>query len=181
VLVVLTWLAVVVAATMPWGAHAAKPTEEELKAAYLYNLAKFAQAPAWETMAPGAPVRFCILGQHPFGDALEGLTGKKVRNRPVALDFMRTAGPASDCHVLFIGGSEAERARRLLQSLRDMPVLTVSDIRGFADEGGMIGLVVKDRRLRFEINLGAARAAGLTLSAQLLKLAIRVVGGDEGR
>ena len=73
--------------------------------------------------------------------------------------------------LLFIGSSDRQRVNRLLAGVRDRPVLTIAELPGFTDFGGIINLYRADDRLRFEVNLGAAKRAGLAISSRLLRLA----------
>jgi hypothetical protein len=156
---------------LPWGGRADEVDEASLKAAYLFNFAKFVSSPVWEAEGAEAPFRFCVLGHHPFGDALARLPTKQVRQHPILVEYLRATAPLGACRVLFIGAAEEPRLRRLLPVLKDRPILTVSDLPGFTRLGGMIEMLQEGQRLRFEINLAAAKAAGLSLSPKLLRLA----------
>lgn len=142
----------------------------------LYNAARFVSWPADVFPAKDAPLYVCVVGEDPFGAALdEFLTAKTVSDRRVVV--RRNADPNSEdaggCHVVFVAASEAARLDRLLAST-GRGVLTLSTIPRFATRGGMIGLVMEDGRVRLEINTQAARDADLQVSSKLLKLA-RVV------
>ncbi|RUQ34056.1 MAG: YfiR family protein [Candidatus Competibacteraceae bacterium] len=144
--------------------------EYAVKAAYLYNFAKFIEWPPGAFASTDAPLWICIVGDNPFGNALAALYGKTVEKHPVAMRPISTEG-FDQCHIVFIGHIEAGSFKTLLAKLRRLPILTVSDISDFARTGGMIGLVETDQHIRFDINLTATRQAGLKLSSQLLKLA----------
>jgi hypothetical protein len=88
---------------------------------------------------------------------------------------------AADCRILFISSSEASRLKEILEAVHKTPILTVSDIPGFAKQGGMIGFVMSENRVRFEVNMTAAGNAGLTLSAELLKAAVAVRRAPDSR
>lgn len=146
--------------------------EYRIKAAFLYNFAKFTEWPAGSFADPQAPLRICVYGDDPFGDALESIAGKTVRGRPVEVDRLDALSAGLPCHLLFISESEAPNLPRILAALQRRPVLTVADIPGFAGAGGIINLKVnKEDKIRFEINVAKARLAGLRLSAKLLSLA----------
>ena len=153
--------------------------EYAIKAAYLYNFAKFVEWPPQSFSTASAPLVICIAGFNPFGDALSALADKTVENHPVELRHSPDARGFNQCHILFISRGEQGRFRSLLAQCSGLPILTVSDIGAFAQMGGMVGLVESEQRIRFEINLHAARQAGLSLSSQLLKLALNVI--QEGR
>jgi len=146
--------------------------EYRVKAAFLYNFAKFTEWPASSFADPNAPLRICIYGEDPFGAALEGLSGKTVQGRRVEIARPGELSAGDACHLLFISDSEAPNLVRILAELRRRPVLTVADMPGFTDAGGIINLKINDEeKIRFEINLAKARLAGLRLSAKLLSLA----------
>ena len=152
-------------------ARAAEFDEYAVKAAYLYNFAKFVEWPSEAFASDDAPLWICIAGANPFGDALTMLSGKRVENHPVEVRHLPTMTGLDRCHIVFIGRIEQGQFKTVLAKLARLPVLTVSDIGDFARAGGMIGLVEAGQRIRFDINLTTARQANLKLSSQLLKLA----------
>jgi hypothetical protein len=152
-------------------AWAAEFDEYAVKAAYLYNFAKFVEWPPETFATADAPLWICVVGDNPFGDALASLSGKKVASHPVEVRALPATANLNPCHLAFISRSEQERFKALLTKLHRLPILTVSDIRDFAQDDGMIGLIEADQRIRFNINLSVARQSGLKLSSQLLKLA----------
>ncbi len=144
--------------------------EYRLKAAILFNLAKFVDWPENAFSDPGAPLVLCVLGSDPFGSSLDDvLRGRSIGRRTVVA--RRIAGLAQGCHVLFIAGSERKRVSAITERLRDASVLTVSEDDAFTSQGGMIALETEGERVRFDINGGAAERAGLKVSARLLSLA----------
>ena len=152
--------------------EAAKINREYLiKAAILFNFAKFASWPDTAFSYPGAPLRICVLGDDPFGAALESLQGKQVRNRALTTTRIHEVEEAPQCHILFVSGSEEAKLTSILDFVGKLPILTVADIGRFANTGGIIALKEVDNRSRIEINLGAAEQAGLKLSSKLLRLA----------
>lgn len=159
---------------------AAQTVEEyRLKAGYLYNFLLLTDWPARPGEAPGAPVVVGVLGQDPFGAALDPIAGRDVNGRSVAVRRFPAAVTREDlsaCHLLFFGPLAAPEEGEVLRRVAALPLLTVSDAAGFVDRGGMIGFTVQGSRLRFEINRAAAAAAGLGLRSKLLRLAERVVG-----
>lgn len=156
----------------------AKYEEYEVKAAFLYKFIHFVRWPdrVLETLEEEAAFGIGILGKDPFGNTLDQLVrGKKRDARPVRIFRGREFSELSECFVLFIAKSETDRVGRLLDLTREKPVLTVSEIPGFAKKGGIIELYVKEKNVRFRINAEAARAKGLKIHANLLELA-EVVG-----
>lgn len=167
-LVLAFWLTTALLGSTVW---AGEFDEYSVKAAYLYNFAKYVEWPPGVFDRPDAPVMICIAGENPFGAALSVLAGKAVGSHPVDVRAVSSNTGLEKCHVVFISRAEQSRARVLLASLARLPILTVSDIDDFARAGGMIGLVEAEQRIRFDINLATARQANLKLSSQLLKLA----------
>jgi hypothetical protein len=158
---------------MPAPAASQAAGEYELKAAYLYNFARFVEWPPREPQA--GPFTFCILGLDPFGEVLDRtLAGMSVRERSVAVLRISTAEDAKGCHVLFVSASEGAQLSKLLTVLSTHAVLTVSDMEGFAHRGGMIEFVTERARVRFDVDLAAGQGAGLMFSSDLLRVA-RVV------
>lgn len=152
----------------------ANPTEYEVKAAYLYNLGKFVEWPA-KTATVADPFSICVLGRDPFGATLDTLIASETINgKSIIVKRLPKPQDAVSCHILFISSSEEKSLKEILSTLDKANVLTVSDIPQFARRGGMIAFVLEANRVRFEINLTSAERAGLTLSSQLLKVAISV-------
>jgi hypothetical protein len=159
-------------------AHAATPpTEYEVKAVYLYNLARFIEWPA-ETPAPaGDQVVIGVIGDDPFGPLLDEIVRDKAVPEDQRLMVRRFTSleEVVNADILFISSSEAERLPQILKALEGSSILTVGEMDRFAERGGMIALKLEDKKVRFDINLEAARRARLKLSSHLLKLA-RIVG-----
>lgn len=156
-------------------AEAEKPTEYEVKSAFLFHFARLTEWPA--AAAAGDPFVVAVVGQDPFGPALERvLEGQSVHGRPLVL--RRAATPESlpeRPQILFIAAERAEAAR-ILRHFRDQPVLTVGEMEGFGEMGGIVNFFVTgEGRIRFEINVRQAESKGLRMSSQVLKLA-RIVG-----
>jgi hypothetical protein len=155
-------------------AQAAKDTEYQVKAADLSNFGKFVQWPPRATEAKDDPFDICILGQNPFGTAFQVLAGQTINGHNVVTRQISKAQNAEKCHVLFVGASEEGRVSFILAALKRSPILTVSDMPHFAAHGGMIQFVVKDNKVRFVVNRGAAERVGLSLSSELLKVALNM-------
>ena len=155
-------------------AWAAEREEYAIKAAYLYNFAKFVEWPLRTFPADDAPLSICIVGDNPFGNTLEMLAGKAVKNHPVEVLHVPEATRLDLCHIVFIGRAEQRRFKVILAKIARLPILTVSDISDFAQAGGIIGFFEAEQRIRFSINIAAAEQANLKLSSQLLKLAVIV-------
>jgi hypothetical protein len=154
--------------------QATKPGEYQIKAAYLYNFGKFVQWPPRTAEAKNDPFRICVLGQNPFGVMLDGLSGQTINGQSVSTRQIPRAQDAEKCDVLFVGTSEQGHVRVILEVIQKLPVLTVSDMPHFVARGGMIEFVAQRNKVRFEVNRAAAERAGLSLSSELLKLAVNV-------
>ncbi|MGE0087456.1 MAG: YfiR family protein [Desulfococcaceae bacterium] len=149
--------------------------EYSLKAAFLYNFAKFVQWPDTAFRSPDEPVLLCILGTSFFGNALGTIENREViPPRRLSVKLCENIGEISGCHMLFISSSESENLSSILSVTQTIPMLTVSDSEGFAQRGVMINLVNIDNKLRFEINTEAVNQMPFRLSSNLLKLAIIV-------
>ncbi len=152
----------------------ANPTEYEVKAAYLYNFGKFVEWPAKVTAASEL-FSICVLGDDPFGATFDAtIASESINGKKVAVKRITKPQDAVSCRILFISSSEESRLKEILATLDKTSVLTVSDISQFTRRGGMIRFVMDANRVRFEVNLTIAEHAGLTLSSQLLKVAISV-------
>ena len=164
-------LAFLLGSLSPGAAGASEFDEYAVKAAYLYNFAKYVEWPPGTFASADAPLLICIAGDDPFGDALAALSGKMIENHPVEVRRLSVTTDLNPCQIVFVSRAEQGRLKTLLAKLARQPILTVSDISDFAQTGGMIGLIEADQRIRFNINLNAAQQAHLKLSSQLLKLA----------
>jgi hypothetical protein len=157
----------------PPPAVAAEMSREYLiKAAFLYNFAKFTEWPASAFASIDTPLTICVLGEDPFGAALDAIDGKEIKGRTVNIRRLADTTGAEACHVIFISISEQTRLAGILEALHSLPVLTVTDMPDFVRVGGIINLKTnKEDRVRFDINVGRAQQAGLRMSSKLLNLA----------
>ncbi len=172
--------AVLIGAWAPPGAgqEAASRDEFELKAAFLFNFARFCDWPKEAFASPDAPFVIGVLGKDPFGKHIDALEGKKVKERRVAVKRLSRAEELGDCHIAFFGEMEEQAVRKGLDAIRKQPVLTVGDREGFAQDGGVVNFYLDERRVAFEVNVQAAERSGVKPRSQLLKLA-RVVRDRE--
>jgi hypothetical protein len=150
--------------------------EYEIKAAFLYNFVKFVDWPAQALPDNSPNVVIGVLGANPFGRALNTINGRSVKGKTLVVRQVSSAQDAQNCHMLFICPSERDRLRAILDALRNDSVLTVGEMKGFAESGGIINFTLQNDRVRFEINPAAAERARLTISSQLLRLA-KIVRG----
>jgi hypothetical protein len=162
-------------------AEGATSKEYQIKAACLLNFARFIQWPAAAFTEPAAPVVVGVLGDDPFGDALEQtFRDESVDGRPFVIRRSRQVEDLKNCHMLFVSRSERDRVPGILAALGTARVVTVSEIDGFASRGGTLNFYVESGKVRFEINADAAGQKGLVISSQLLKRA-KIVAADAGR
>ena len=154
--------------------HAEQPVADEypVKAAFLFNFAKFVEWPSDAFKSSEDPIAICVLGQDPFGSALEDLVrNKTVVNRTFVVRDVNNAQQASKCHIVFVSASERKRCRSLLGELKGRSILTVGEAEDFIENGGIINFKLKDARVRIEIDAGTAERARLRISSKLLSLA----------
>jgi len=165
------WLLVAVSCM---NAQKPSPTEYEVKAAYQYNFGRFVEWPA-KVSAASEFFSICVLGDDPFGLSFDAtIAGESINGKKVVVTRIKRPQDAASCRILFISSSEESRLKEILATLDKISVLTVSDISQFTRRGGMIQVVTAANRVRFEVNLTNAGHAALTLSSQLLKVAVSV-------
>lgn len=153
----------------------ADSVEYPVKAAYLTKFGIYVDWPAAAFSAPGSPFSLCIAGDDPFGATLDAaVNGQRIGDRPIQVRRLKAVGRDSACHILYVGSSDAPRAAQLVDAVRGSPVLTVSDARTGAGGTGIINFVIKDNRVRFNIDEDAAAQNGLSVSSKLLGLALAV-------
>ncbi len=151
------------------------PSEYQLKAAFLFNFAKFAEWPSEAFTNATSPIVIGVLGTNRFVSDLEQtVRNKTINDRLLQVREIRSLTEATNCHILFISRFSSEALPEIFAALRGASVLTVGDeTEGFTEAGGMINLVVEEKKIRFQINNDAARNARLKISSKLLSLAVR--------
>ena len=172
-------LALTAAAGLLCGRSAlAAPTPQQVEAVFLFYFTQFVAWPAQAFADQRSPIVIGVLGNDPFGAALDrAVAGERVDGRPIAVRRLQGIADAVSCQILYISASEAPELPRILSALAGHSVLTVSDVDGFARQGGMIRFVLVDQHVRLRINAQAARAAGLTMSSKLLRVAAPAAPG----
>jgi len=145
--------------------------EYEIKAAYLYNFINYIGWAAGALPPEGGNITIGIVGECPYAAAFAPLNGKQIKGRKLVVKPVASTNDLEQCQIVFICGSEKSRLSEYLGQLKDAKLLTVSEIDGFAEQGGVINFISERNKVRFEINPEAARRAGLTISSELLKLA----------
>jgi hypothetical protein len=153
-------------------AQAKPPSEYELKAAFLFNFAKFIEWPPAAYPDPRSPIVLCTFDDDAFRAILaEVVRAKVINGRELVVRRMTKAEALSSCQVVFVGAAEGKRLPELLDALKGATTLLVSDIPGSAERGGGIEFFVEDSKMRFSINLDAVQRAHLAISSKLLSLA----------
>jgi len=152
-----------------------KPTEHDVKAAFIFNFAKFVDWPPGKSQESGTIMNVCVVGDAPLGAALEAIEGKIAGGKRIKIKLEPPQQSQGNCSILFVGDSEKEQLGRILETVKNASVLTIGDTKGFGQQGVMINFYMEEKRVRFEINPKAAGRAGLKVSSNLLKIA-RIVG-----
>ena len=144
--------------------------EYQLKAAFIYNFAKFIDWPEYNSKE----FRICVLGSDPFGSTLNPARTKDIDGKKIVIERKPGVDFISSCQILFVGNSEAGNLTKILEKLGSNPVLTVSDISGFSRKGGVVEFTENEGKIRFKINSKLASQKNLKISAKLLELAEEV-------
>jgi len=146
--------------------------EYQVKAAFLYNFAKFVEWPPGTFASPSDPIGICIAGVNPFGSMLDTMVqGKKMGERVFLVRRMPDTQEAKGCQILFIGGTEWKTVHALLDALKGAAILTVGETEDFTAAGGMIAFQLAGPRVRIQIDLETAEHSRLKISSKLLSLA----------
>jgi len=145
--------------------------EYQVKAAFLYNFAKFVEWPAESFNDAQAPLIIGIVGKDPFGETLDKLRDHHIEGRKLLIKRFAKVEDLEKCHILFISAAEKEHLSTILKITRGWHLLTVGDTKGLVQSGVIINFLVIENKIRFEINTDAAQRAGLKIRSQLLKLA----------
>jgi hypothetical protein len=170
--------ALLFASGLDLGAQTTK--EYEVKAAFLNDFAQFVEWPTDAFVDAQSPIVIGILGDDPFGDSLrEIVRDENVDNRPLVIERYQRVQDIKACQILFISQSENKRLEEILAGLKDRSILTVGDFDGFAERGGMIRFVTENNKIRFQINVEAAKTVHLTISSKLLRLAEIITPGKD--
>lgn len=178
---------------------AATTQEYQVKAAFLYNFIQFVDWPEEKIADKDSSITIGIIGNDPFGKAFDPIIHKQVKGKSVIMErfesfekLKNSAGndkPESGhgfealkkCHLLFICSSEQKNLKEIIDVVKDQPILTVGEMEGFLEAGGIINWFVEEKKIRFEINIAAAKQAGLEIRSNLLRLAKRIVGENAAK
>ncbi len=163
--------------------YAAPPQikEHHLKARYIDGFTAFIQWPKSTFSSPDDPLKLCVLGDNPFGKALDILVDahndrKTRRSRLRAVDYLRQGNDVSRCHLLYISKSEESYVQQVLTQVKGKPIVTISSLKNFAINGGMIQFYIRNNKVRFLIDPQTLRNEKLQPDANLLRIADLVNG-----
>ena len=153
-------------------AAAGEITEFTVKSAYVYNFIQLVDWPALDNGAAAGPIRICVIGSAPLGEALAELTGRQVNGRSIQVSSASAADSGlADHHIVVIGRAAQDQLPGILKKLEGANILTVGDLPQFARKGGIIGFINEGGRVKIERNIRAARKGGLKVSAKLMEVA----------
>jgi YfiR/HmsC-like len=170
-------IAVSLCLSLAMGANAQSSDSPEsseylIKAGFIYNFAQLVQWPASAFSQEDSPIVIGILGTDPFGAIIDRvIENKKLAGRTLVVKRLKRGAAVKDCNILFVSSSEAAHLDEVIQSTKGMPILTIGETPGFAVRGGIINLTLEGNRVRFEVNIEAAKQANLNISSRLLALA----------
>lgn len=176
-------------------AEAAPNKEHQIKAAFIYNFIKFVDWPEEKMADSNEPITIGIIGSEDFIKAFEPIIHKKVKNRSISIKYFKgyeklertqeddrqwnqKMEALKTCHLLTFCSGDSVRIKdlsQIIKALKGSPVLTVGETDGFLESGGIINFLMEDKKVRFEINVAAAKKNKLKISSKLLRLAKRVV------
>ncbi|MCW9048574.1 MAG: YfiR family protein [Gammaproteobacteria bacterium] len=158
--------------SMSWCAsvHADLNREYQLKAAYLLNFARFIYWPE-QVIKTADNFNICVIGESPFDDSLDKISNKKIKNKKIKIIYSKSYIEGNQCHIIYISKTKNNEHKDIIKKIGDSVVLTVSDIDGFALDGGMIGFVRIKNKIKFEINVDKSIKSNIKYRSQLLEVA----------
>lgn len=155
----------------------AQPTDYEVKAAFLLNFPRYVEWPDAEENEPDQPVIVGFFSQNNVSEALdEIIRSRELSGRPITIRIISSESEIADCHMIFVSANELQRLPALLEKLREANVLTVGESSDFLQNGGIINLVIRNSRVRIDVNLEDAKRSKLGISSKLLAVADVVMG-----
>jgi hypothetical protein len=175
-LLTLTFLVALAACAVNADAEDERFGEYEVKAAFIYNIAKFVEWPEKALSESKSVFNLCIIGADPFGRSVQQIEGKIVKGRRLEVTRVASVREVKGCNALFISRSEKERLAGITEAAGSLSVLTIGDTEGYAPGGVMVNFRLEQRKVRFDIDLEKTKRSRLLISAQLLKLARTVYG-----
>jgi len=147
-------------------------SEYQVKGAMLYKFGQFTEWPPGSFVQPSQPISICVYGKDPFGSELDkALKNRSIHDRPIAIKRVIEVTELLTCSILFIGSQDQKVLKRVLDKVKNRPVLTVGEAESFTKLGGVIRIFHKDHSIHFEVNINAMKRSGLTISSKVLTLA----------
>lgn len=160
-------------------ADSADSSEYLIKAGFIYNFANLMQWPANTFSNPDSPIVVGILGADTSGGILdEVLAGKKVNGRSFSVKHLKRGMDLKGCNIVFVSASESAHLDEIFRLLKNLPILTIGETPSFAERGGIINFILINDKVRFEVNVEAAKQADISISSRLLALAKIVPQAD---
>lgn len=153
--------------------------KNDLKAAYLYKIIKFIEWPDNAFSTPSSTFNLCVVGENPFEEYFYGLANQKVQGHTLYIEYQENDENITECHMLYIAIAEKNSVITLIKKIQKLPILTVSDSPSFAKNQGMIGFIANKNRIGFEINLSAVLSSNISIRAELLEVAYKVITSQE--
>jgi hypothetical protein len=174
------WIVAAAAMILPGRAVAQRtPTQYDVEAAYLVRFTEFVRFPPELASAPS--LNICVLGDDPFWNTLKKLSKNESAGRqPIRARSTQTVDDLKGCAIVFLSSSESSQMDEDLKRLEGRDLLTVSDIPGFLERGGMIQFLLEQDHVRFAINMEAVSRTRIVVSSELIKVARNVMGGPGG-
>jgi len=152
-------------------------TEYQVKALFLFNFAKYVEWPPAAFSTSNAPITIGVLGEDNIQhDLLKIVEGKCVNGHPILIKLVTSGADFAGCQILFISASENAQLDDILGKTASFPILTVGEHEQFWQKGGIINFTLKEKKVRLEVNLNAARKANVQISSKLLGVADVVNG-----
>jgi len=146
---------------------------QELKAVFIYNFTKYIN---WLDSEPSATFDIAVIGESKIIEALRLIAEKRhVDQRDIQIKYFESSDQMNGCQILFIPESKKRQLNRIIDKIRDQNTLVISEIEGALSSGVMINFLLLEKRIKFEINLGAMKKSGFQPSSELLKLAVRII------
>ena len=162
---------ILTAGLWPRPSQAEFTAEYQVKAAFIYNFAKYVEWPRDTFASASAPIRLGIIGDNPFGEALDKISGKLINGHPLIIKELSDYNNLNRFQIIFICSSEIDQLEKIFPRVSTRPILTIAEDQVFHEKGGMITLVLRDNKVRFLINNEEAQKSRLLISSHLLKLA----------
>ncbi len=150
---------------------------DTLRAAFIINFARFTTWPVGANLSPEAEIHFCFFKAANILHIIDTSKTATIKGNVIAAKSIANRSNLADCHLIYIGEAAPYEITKILQATNKLPILSVSNLPGFATSGGMIELYQTDNTLKFSINMQSAEQSKLVFSSQLLKAAESVLEG----